>query len=56
MKKLKLSVNSQSKNIIVGDDDFVIDTKELIEELELIGDYNGIKEIKKDLDTFKGNK
>ncbi|XJS09979.1 hypothetical protein ACF3NG_07475 [Aerococcaceae bacterium WGS1372] len=53
MKEVKVALNAHSDDIVVGEDDFVINAKELIEELELIGDYKGIEEIKKDLDNFK---
>lgn len=53
MKKVKLAIDTHSDDIVVGDDNFVINTRELIEELELIGDYKGIEELKKDLDKLK---
>lgn len=53
MEKAKLSVSTNSEEIVVGDDNFVINAKELIEELENIGDYEGIREIKEDLDKLK---
>lgn len=51
----KIKTNSNKEEIIIEEDNgqtFVIEVDELIEELESIGDYDGIKEIEKDLEEM----
>lgn len=47
-------VITNNKEIVVGDgkDEFIIEAEELIEGLENIGDYEGIKEVEKDLELL----
>lgn len=51
MTNKELNLTNNGEDIIV-DDTFIIDTKELIQELENIGDYEGIKELEADIETL----
>lgn len=51
MTNKELNLTNNGEDIIV-DDTFIIDTNELIQELENIGDYEGIKELEADIETL----
>ncbi|UUX35430.1 hypothetical protein [Fundicoccus culcitae] len=51
----KLSVDSNKEEIRIDEGNgqqFTIEVEELIEELENIGDYEGIKEVEKDIEEM----
>lgn len=54
MTNKELNLKNNGEDIIV-DDTFIIDTNELMQELENIGDYEGIKELEADIETLNKN-